>query len=385
MAQALTIFNSIPNLPADLAAFFEEESNITPKQTVPTLSYEGKVWTIGLNGEKTKLIKKDPDTGDESPVPIMRVVILDYNKQRGRAYYEGAYDPSKVAMPACWSDNGVTPAEGVKEPKGSACAKCPMSVKGSKVTEQGKSVTACSEHRMVVVVPAARLGFEPLRLKIAITSDYDGQSPDHVAQGWYAFKNYTDMLCANQVAHTAMLVTKMKFDPNVAYPKILFSTDKWLTAEQMAELVPIVKGEKVAALISGSWTPNGVDGERIEHKTKGPLDDKPTAAQIAEATALRKAKEQEAAAKAEAEARAKAEAEAAAAAEAGDNDDDDAMLPGEPATPAKAPPKAAAAKAPPKAAPAKPAKAAAAKTAEPAPPTAPADSALDDLLADWGT
>src|SRR5258707_12099219 len=121
---------------------------------------------------------------------------------------------------------------------------------------------------MIAVIPAHRLDFEPLRLKLAITSDYDGQSPDHEAQGWFAWKNYKDMLVAKGVKHTAMLVTKMKFDPNVAYPKVLFSASKWLEPVQLAQVVPIVKSEGVKALISGSWTPNGVDGQRIEDKTE---------------------------------------------------------------------------------------------------------------------
>lgn len=369
MAQELSIFNNMPQLPTEVSAFFEAESNITSKQTVPSLSYEGKVWTIRLNGAKTKLMRKDAD-GDEAPVAVMRVVLLGYNERRGRTYYEGAYDPGKAAMPACWSDDGVTPSDTVKEPQSVTCGKCPMSVMGSKITEQGKQVTACSEHRMVVVVPATRLDFEPLRMKIAITSDYDGQSPDHEAQGWYAFKNYRDMLCSKQVAHTAMLVTKMKFDPNVAYPKVLFSADKWLTPEQLTEIIPVVKSDKVAQLVAGTFTPNGIDGERIEKEA------------AAETKAARKVDPTGGAAKAtraqEAEAAARAEAKAQAAA-AVEDDDEEIALPGTAASG-----KAASTKPNGKAATAsaKPPKTTA---VPPAAVTEDSESALKDLLAEWGT
>ncbi len=263
MSNALTMFANKGNLPAHVAKFLGNvEDNITDRVTVPSLSYEGKVWAIATNGDKTKLMKRDAD-GDEAPISTMRVVVLDYAKKRGRAYYEGAYDPGKVAAPLCWSDDGVAPDKSIKEPQCASCERCPMAVKGSKVTEQGKAVTACGQHRMLAVVPANNLGFTPLRLKIAITSDWDKQSPELQAAGWFAFNNYTDMLKANGCGHTAALVTKIKFDPNVAYPKLLFSADRWLDDREMAQVAPLITSDEVQKLLGGSWTPNGVDGTKV--------------------------------------------------------------------------------------------------------------------------
>jgi hypothetical protein len=260
-ANALTILDQgPPTLPAELAAQFDEHSNLPERATVPSLSYKGKVWAITMSGEETKIEGKNSD-GDLVPLPVMRVIVLDWAKERGRAYYPGAYDPAKAAMPDCWSDDGAAPSANVKEPMATACKTCPMAAKGSRVTDNGKEVTACQLHRMIAVVPAAKpLDFPPLRLKLAVTSDYDGQSPDHEANGWFAFRNYTDQLKARGVKHTALLVTKMKFDPNVAYPKVLFSADKWTPAETVQALMPTIMGDEVKQLISGSWTSNGVDG-----------------------------------------------------------------------------------------------------------------------------
>src|SRR6202035_2765241 len=98
-------FNSAGALaiPAHIASFFGEESNIEDRQTVPSLSYEGKVWTVSANGDKRKLTKVNDD-GDEEAIGTMRVVVLDYAKRRGRAFYEGAYDPAKPGKPTCWSE-----------------------------------------------------------------------------------------------------------------------------------------------------------------------------------------------------------------------------------------------------------------------------------------
>lgn len=270
MTNALSIFDS-PKLqvPAHVANFFGENSNIADRMTVPSLGYEGKVWSVSLNGEKNKLMKTDKETGDVLPLGVMRVVVLDYAKRRGRAFYEGTYDPGKPGAPSCWSDDGVAPDSTVKEPQHSKCEGCPMSIKGSRVNDSGKATVACSQHRMLAVVPAGKLDSEPLRMKIAVTSDWDKNSPDLEAQGWFAFNNYTDMLKTKGVQHTATLVTKMKFDPGVAYPKILFSPDRWLEQDELAVVGGVVNTDKVKSLIAGTWTPAGVDG--VAKKAADPI------------------------------------------------------------------------------------------------------------------
>lgn len=262
--QAMTLLDQYdPNaVPAHLADF-GDESNIQPKQTVPTLSYEGKVWTVIMNGEKQRLTRRNED-GEKEPLQTFKGVILNYNQRRGRAYYEGAYDPAKPAMPVCWSDDGIKPHEAVESPVHPKCDGCPMAIKGSKQTEQGKATTACSQHRMLVVVPAAKLDYQPLRLKLAMTSDWDNQSPDLVAQGWFAFQQYLDHFRAKKVPHTAMVVTKFKFDPGTAFPKVLFSPDRWLNEEETAQVRAIWKSDEVLSLLGGSWTPNGGDGTKTE-------------------------------------------------------------------------------------------------------------------------
>lgn len=278
MSKSLTIFDA-PQLsvPSHVADFFGDEKNITDRVTVPSLSYEGKVWTMSVNGEKTKLTKRNED-GEQEPVSTMRVVILDFAKRRGRAYYEGAYDPSKPGSPLCWSEDGVKPHSAVQNPQCGTCEGCPMAVKGSKVTEQGKAVTACSQHRMIVVVPANKLDFTPMRMKLAITSDWDKNSPELEKQGWFAFNNYTDFLRTKNIPHTAAVVTKMKFDPNAVYPKVLFSPDRWLEPEEVAVVKPITKSEAVSSLLGGTYTPAGVDGVKIaapkaEAKKAAPVED----------------------------------------------------------------------------------------------------------------
>lgn len=248
--------NSGLPMPAYLAdALGDLGSNIADRANVPSLSYEGKTWTIVKDGNKTKLQAKNSD-GDMVPVPVMRLVILDFNADRGRAFYEGVYNPAASAAPKCWSADGKAPDPSVKEKQSTLCNGCPQSVKGSKVQE-GKEMVACSSHRMIAIAPALDLAADPLRLKIAVTSDYD---KDIVEHGWYAFRQYTDWLKSRGVSHTGLVVTKVKFDPNTAYPKLLFALDRLLTAEEVGTIKTTLQNPKVKELLAEKWTAAGTAG-----------------------------------------------------------------------------------------------------------------------------
>lgn len=258
---ALTLFQGA-KLPEHIRRLQEEEgSNIPDKQTVPSLSYGGKIWSVSVDGDKKKLMKKDAD-GDEVPASVVQVVVLSFNPRRGRAYYEGAYDPDNVSQPKCWSEDGFKPHESVTEPQSKKCETCPMSAKGSKVTDSGKTVSACSQHRMLAVVPAYNImnpDLKALRLKIAITSDWDKQGKEQQAKGWFGFQQLVDYLKANGCTNTLSVVLKIKFDPNTDYPKLLFSPSRYTTDEEVQVLRKLAKTEEVTHLLKG-WTPNGADG-----------------------------------------------------------------------------------------------------------------------------
>lgn len=345
MSNELSLFDSNSlQVPAHLQDL-NEEGNIQDRPNVPSLSYEGKVWSIILNGEKTQLVKHDAD-GDEVPLAVMRVVVLDYQQRRGRSYYEGAYDPQNSGRPVCFSDDGVKPHPSIAEPQAAACDGCPMAVKGSRISENGKPVTACSQHRVLAVVPAHKMDMEPLRMKIAVTSDYDKEN-DLEAKGWLAFQQYRDFLKARGINHTAMLVTKMRFDPGVAYPKVLFSPDRWVEPDEKAVINPKVKSDEVKAIISGEAmnptpanaglgdeadeTGNAVRDAEDEAKVGEEAAKKAAAQAKAKADAEAKAKKEAAEkAKKEAEEKAKAKAEASkssSVAVVDDDDDDDIVVP----------------------------------------------------------
>lgn len=273
--------NSGAALPAYLTDAADElGSNIADRMTVPSLSYEGKTWSVHKDGNKTKMERKNED-GDMEPVSIMRMVVLNYNNDRGRAFYPGLYDPSKASAPDCWSADGKEPDPSAKEKQHPTCNGCPQSIKGSKI-QDGKEMIACSSHRMIAIVPSFDLGFDPLRLKIAVTSDYDKEIVEH---GWFAFRQYTDFLKSRGITHTGLVVTKVKFDNNVAYPKLLFAIDRVLTQEEIAQVKLAANSPKVGEILKETWTPAGVNGTlKDESDIAADPADVPASQQVIDAT-----------------------------------------------------------------------------------------------------
>lgn len=299
-------------LPEHLAAAFGE-GNITPRVSVNQLSYRGKVWRRVVAGEETKLIRVNQDTNEEEPLPMVSVIILDHNKQRSRAYYEGNFEEGKNAAPKCYSSDGVKPDGSVKEPCAATCASCPNAVKGSKITENGKQSTLCAPFKRVAVIPSTNVGEHPaMLLKLAQTSIWDKDNGENEAKGWYAWDQYLDMLRARGAKHTAMVETRVKFDLRMAYPKLLFSAARWLNPDEaVAAKGYMAKSEdEINGIINGAGNEDGVMG----HAAAAPAATATTADVAAEAAAEAEAAKQAQAAKAAEQMKAQAAAMEAATA-----------------------------------------------------------------------
>lgn len=214
----------------------EGRTNLTGRKTVPSLLFEGKVWQYSVNGERHQITGKNTE-GDIVPVQVLRVCIIGHNEHRGRTFYEGTYDPNKPGAPRCWSDDGVQPHANVQSPCAVSCKSCPNSVKGSKVSVQGTAAAACGQYRLLSVIPMSKLDIGPLRMKISGTSDYE-KDEKLAAQKWFGFSAYKDYIKVRGINHTSAIVTKLMFDPNVPYPKPLFSAERFVTPDEMAKIKP---------------------------------------------------------------------------------------------------------------------------------------------------
>jgi len=247
------------------------------------------------------------------PVQVVSIVILDHNKKRSRAYYEGDFEEGKNAAPKCFSGDGEKPDPSVAEPCAATCATCPHSVKGSKMSSAGKPMTACAPYKRVAVMPSASIlapgSHVPLLLRLAQTSVWDKDNK-HEAEGYYAWDQYLDMLRARGAKHTAAVETRVKFDVDVAYPKLLFSANRWLNPDETAAVLAKLKtdADAITGIINGKQSEDGVTGQPAAPSTPA------AAAQPDAATQAAAQAQAQAAAAAEAEAQKKAAAAAAKAA-----------------------------------------------------------------------
>jgi hypothetical protein len=251
---------AVAEVPAHLVALFGDSANITPRFSINQLSYRGKTWRRVVDGEEVALTRTDAATGDIEPLPIVNLVVLDHNKGRSRAFYAGSFEEGKNTAPDCYSGDGVTPDASVKEPCAATCATCPNAVKGSKITEAGKQVTACSPFKRVAVIPSANIGQHPaMLLRLAQTSVWDKDNPEE-AKGWYAWDQYLDMLRARGAKHTAVVETRAKFDMSKAYPKLLFSASRWLNPEEATAVkAELAKQEKdITDILTGAPDRDGM-------------------------------------------------------------------------------------------------------------------------------
>ncbi|MDN7537019.1 hypothetical protein [Burkholderia cenocepacia] len=380
-------------VPAHVAALFDADSNIAPRVTINQLSYKGKVWRRIVDGEETKLTRKNAD-GDTEPVPIVGLVVLDHNKGRSRAFYEGDFVDGENKAPRCASMDGIKPDAGIAEPISKTCASCPNAVKGSKITDNGKQSTLCSANKRIAVVPAAPAALKThpvLLLRIAQTSVWDKNNP-HEAQGWYAWDQYLDMLRARGAKHTAAVETRVKFDLDKPYPKLLFTAARWLNEDEAKAAKQRCEdsADEIAKVLNGAGDDGvagqpGIPAEGVDQADGGAAAaqaaadaaakvEADKATKVAADKAAKAKKAADAAAKkaaadaAAAAAQAAAEAAAAAAAAAAQSDDG-GMWGGDDAPAAAAAPAAQTAP---------PAAAAAAATVETGVP-----AGLADLMAGW--
>lgn len=263
------------------------EANIETRVTgVDQLTFRGKVWRAVVKGDEHVQSNSDGD-----PVSTIKVVIMASTANRSRVYYEGQYKEGENRHPTCCSADGKVPDAYIEDPQSNNCTGCQMAAKGSRVNDSGVAGVACATYKNLVVVPATDLNFPLLRLRIPQTSIWDKNVEE---KGWYAYDNYIDMLRINGFAHTGHLVTKIKFDPTKAYPKLLFSLDTdhdpkfkaFLTADEAALLAPrfkedmtlllgaepTIRGRTVTAIAAPKPAPSAAKAQESSPKPKA---DKP--------------------------------------------------------------------------------------------------------------
>lgn len=109
---------------------------------------------ISLKDDRFTLIQAngEPHPSVKSSLEL-DVIIVGTNNGVSQIYYDGAYDPTSPAAPACWSDNQIGPSKDAMQPQSETCALCPRAV-WDQISPNGTKVPACNQHKKIAVIVA---------------------------------------------------------------------------------------------------------------------------------------------------------------------------------------------------------------------------------------
>lgn len=108
---------------------------------------------ISLKDDRFTLLMPNGDRHPAvQPSLTVDVIVVGGNPHASRIFYDGDYDSTASAAPACWSDNGVAPSANAGSPQSETCAMCPQAVWGSKISANGSKIPACSTVKKVAVL-----------------------------------------------------------------------------------------------------------------------------------------------------------------------------------------------------------------------------------------
>lgn len=191
----------------------------------PTISIKGSKFHVKKDGE-TRLITDPSKPGLNLPLMMLEVVVVGWNPNLSKTFYEGEYDEQKHGEePDCRSDDSITPDSDIAQPQNNVCSTCKQNQWGSKVSKiTGKDVKACSDGKRIVVIPALALEkSEAYGLMITPAS-------------LKAWKKYVDILSEKKIPIFSV-VTNFTFDSKAAFPKVDFGFNRFLDSEEYALVV----------------------------------------------------------------------------------------------------------------------------------------------------
>lgn len=179
----------------------------------------------------------------------MNVSLVRSAEKTSRSFYAGTYVEGQNSAPACYSNDGVTPATDSKNRQSPNCANCPQNIKGS---GQGDSRACRFSHRLAVVLENNLEG-DVYQLTLPAQSIFGTGD-----NGKMPLQQYAKFLGGHGIPVTAV-VTEMRFDTSSATPKLTFRAIRPLTVDEMASVK--LQGETPDALNAVTMTVTQMDGE----------------------------------------------------------------------------------------------------------------------------
>jgi len=195
------------------------------------VSIKGSRWGIKVEGETTVVTNDDGD-----PVGSLRLVIVKASPHVSKVFYPDGYTEGSSEAPACSSIDGIAPDPGGDAVQAASCAVCPQNVYGSRISDDGKKMKACSDSRRTAVIPEGDFKNEvyggPMLLRVPAGSltnlSVYGKKMNKVG-----FPYNT-------------ILTRCSFDTTVAFPKIEFNAVRPLNDTEANEIVGLLSDPEFA-------------------------------------------------------------------------------------------------------------------------------------------
>ncbi len=238
---------TVAGLPAHLQqhvtqeAFDEFAGGVT--SGFPIISYRGRTWRIRKGGEETVYLNMEGEA-----IQSIEVVMLKSNPIPSKVFYDDKFTEGDSSPPKCWSANGVTPDVGVENPVAPVCAGCPNNVWGSKTTENGSKTRLCADVRRCAVSFKHQL--EEVEAGTRDLKDVDVLLLRIPPATLNPLKDYVEKVLKPKGVPPYVLITKIGFDTDVAYPKLTFKGLRFLTENEVATAMQLREGENARRILN---------------------------------------------------------------------------------------------------------------------------------------
>ena len=272
MAKELVVKGA--NLPAHLkkaanARAAAKEFSGGVQSGFPVLGYRGKTWRVKQSGEEQVYTDEDGDA-----VQSIHLVLIRSNENLSKTYYKGKYTEGDNSKPTCWSASGIRPDPNVPNPVSSKCQGCPMNVWGSRVSDEGKKQKACQDVRRMAVImdhelEAVATGEKDIDDAAVFLLRVPGGSLNPL-------KDYVEKkLLPKGGILPYMLVTRVGFDTDAAYPRFTFKGARFLDEDEFSTVEELRDSDIVKRIINeaaelddGETTEEDADESGSDHDAK---------------------------------------------------------------------------------------------------------------------
>lgn len=198
----------------------------------------GSVKRITLRGRVFRLVDGGKEIAKNTEAH-MDVVVVSGSRSVQKSYYAAEYNAEETSIPDCWSSDGERPDADVENPQASICKDCSQAVKGA----GGPGRAACRYSWRLGVVLRNNVGGDIFQLILPQKSIFGTADVDHMP-----FLQYAKYV-ASSGYNLNMLATRLTFDTDSDFPKLVFSNSEFL--DKPTYQIALAQGQTQVAINAG--------------------------------------------------------------------------------------------------------------------------------------